>query len=409
MEILNRPVVCPFCFEKIELSKAHVRIDKAVYDGNGSIVGLDRSVEPPPAPPSGFWERMWAKFARQRRGGDLLRDYICPNPECGNVLPEYIEDARQIVVPIIGGFGAGKTFFVAGLVRSLFTPGSRSDLGITGLIPLGDTESLYERTYAQLFTTGEPPTASPRATPQSRPKPLIYQLMFGNSNNGKTSPIHLILFDVSGEDLEDRLAIGRYHRHLFEADGMIILVDPLKLEKYNANRSTMAGAAPDQVVERILQSYNRQLGRQPQTPFTQPVAVTLAKADVVATRLANQGSAGSTIMQVFSGVQSHGTLTQEEERFIREFSSMGSTGFRPELFWEMSDITRGMIDRLGGADLTYMIENRFESARVAYCGVTATCQEAQADGRFANPEPRHCLDPLYWILANNSVIPTPHR
>jgi Double-GTPase 2 len=163
---------------------------------------------------------------------------ICPYRACQNPLEHRPGEVREIILPIFGAKGAGKTLLLYGIIKTLrqsVRPGIHVDYGNA------DTAARM-RTMDSARAAGSPLPA----TPPERPRAYVLRLRIGRHRRT------LQLLDAAGELFyhSQRSADLLY---LGAANTFILVIDPLSIDAFwdrlpSAQRDQLVGdrsVAPD--------------------------------------------------------------------------------------------------------------------------------------------------------------------
>lgn len=219
-------LLCPNCWEKF---RAGQELAIAVHpDLRGdSILGADAMLRFKPM------ERNWQGLSIDAKGSPCP-EYACPH--CHTKLPPFFTGTQQHLLSLVGVPAAGKSYFLAALVRELELEFSR-DFGM----PFRDADPIANEPLndmrMRLFSAKSPQEAHIGKTQlQGRlyhkvwrhgvmanmPRPFIYNLNKGGDTHS------IVLYDNAGEDFQpgggSELNPGGHHLEV--ADAILFLFDP---------------------------------------------------------------------------------------------------------------------------------------------------------------------------------------
>lgn len=160
----------------------------------------------------------------------------CPNPEtdtdghslCNHYLPEDFVDHDATTIAIYGGKNAGKSTFIASLVKFLTEDKNvRNYLKIHASYLEEDDHSKkqIERYWKTLVNGQGFPDASDSSDATLK-KPIV--LSIKNIVNHKQT--YLTFFDTPGEEFDKMSTIVDDHPHICNADAILFFIDPLQIE-----------------------------------------------------------------------------------------------------------------------------------------------------------------------------------
>ena len=294
-------MTCPYCFERVALSRVAFRCVGRQGRGGGCEPELDErlaaylgSTAAASLPPV---------FTVRRPG----RRAVCPRcdrstgwrvcPRCHNRLPaEYCANPGRIVA-LVGAKGSGKSTYIAVLLHELtHRVGAELD---ASLVACDDrTIARYKQDFA-LPLYGQNRLLSATRSAATEPRdPLVYLLT--RTIRGRlrttTASLTLVLFDTAGEDLRSREMSELHLRYLEAADAIVFLVDPLELAGAEPSLSGAARARgganhgdpdsdPINVISRVTE---RLRAVRPGRRIDVPVAVALSKIDALQPSLERQ-------------------------------------------------------------------------------------------------------------------------
>lgn len=367
-----RSVTCPNCFVEFPVGKllfsSFDKDDDRRLQGKHSI--WDRMRGRPPAPPV-------------TEGRERLTRRICPNPECGKVLPYSAGTIKSLIIGIIGAKFSGKSHYIASLVNRLENQVS-VDLQATLMSASDQTESRYKAEFHDpLFKHSfELPVTV------GTPAPLIYDLVFSGAlwEEQRDRAVTLALYDTAGENFNDADTVRRMIQYLRVASGIIFLVDPLQspiVRDQIPPNTTLPNldkmADPGAIIARVLGELERENVVAHDGPLPTPVAVALTKSDVLRD----------------NGLLPPGRLWSTDTRHSGSFDAA------------MHEDIAGMMGEqlLEWSPRAYQtITQRFSSNAVF--GVSATgCASDKNTRRYKFVNPWRVEDPLLWLLAELGVIP----
>lgn len=288
-------LLCPFCFEKNDMSKLRFRCSNSRCPGKqedqviAEYQGLLQT------------EPMGLVFAPPKSGISLfggsgaVREAKCPTcqretakrvcPKCHYELKHASSNIEEKMIAVIGGRASGKSSYISVLVNRL-----KNEIGKNfnaGVIAYGDDiNERYQRVfYKPLFIDGTilKGTVSAAENPEVK-KPLIFRVTF--DSKGKRKAVNLVLFDTAGEDMENIDIMSTEARYICESDGIIFLIDPLQIDTVRQSAPSdlpekQKGADPNRIVERLYILHEQKLKVKAGKKLAKPVAFTLSKSDAL--------------------------------------------------------------------------------------------------------------------------------
>lgn len=303
---------------------------------------------------------------------------------CLGPIPGMWREAEPTVtcIAMAGARTTGKSLYVGVLKGQL-------DLWVTEqhrstLTALGDTERLYEERYRDPLYR-ERRLLEPTATIQddeTAQRPLIFTY---REIGGRTRAI--VLRDVAGEDLQELGDRRDKLDFLTRADGVIVLLDPYKVDKI---RNVLPGVADPggelggdglRVIEQLLSLLNEgRHGAQTQVP----IAVALSKFDVLQKLREVEGTALRKVMA------RPGSPLRRDPSFRTPYVNHDDMDL---LNAEM----HSLFTILDGLQLPNLLQER--AANYRYFAVSALGAPPEGNAvHAAGIAPFRVLDPLKWIL-----------
>ena len=199
---------------------------------------------------------------------------LCPHPDCGGPLVEAAGTAGELLVPIVGSGGAGKTRLLAAMLRVLAERAAARG----GLLEPADAAT--RRRVTGLLAALE---AGAPVDPTPADPPLAYSLYL----SGPGVPRRLLrFFDPAGENLTDPSALERldYLGRLGGGDAVVLAVDPFTVDRVRAGldpraRRRLALAERGRSSEFVFQQVLDGIERQAVDPGRLRLAVVLTRTD----------------------------------------------------------------------------------------------------------------------------------
>lgn len=365
---------CPYCSSEFHLGECAI-VSKTTHTvlqpaprGNGRIVS-----------------RFWLKSLGDPEYIQLMANRVCP--VCNSPLPansEYVDD--NIVIAVVGDISSGKSHYIASLINQMregYFQSLDKYLRFTSLD--SETDGRYMRNYYEsVFKNREqlPPTQVARSELR---EPLIYEVIIAGENpRFPTKRFNLIIYDVSGEDITRRERIVQYSRYALNSSAIIFLADPLTmpgivdlLPHYLRPEHAALNRRPSDILNSIVQLFERYNHLAPGSSLTIPIAVTLSKSDLL----------------------KYIRYSDQQYTFLREPIYSGRVNL--EDAQAVDNEVRELIAQFGERSLLQTTE-RFTN--VSFFATSATGWPPDDRGHFPAIQPMRCLDPLLWILWRLNII-----
>lgn len=309
---------------------------------------------------------------------------ICKCGICGHVLPpDIFQYKKNLRFSIIGITGCGKSMFLTTMIHELRNI-KEFPLVISSMD--SETENLFKENETTTYVMGQMLAPNPKGLP---PQPQQWRLRDKSKMTERTIPSYsLTIFDGAGEDCQHIDPV--ISRYITESKELIILFDPLALSSFSKTlpdevimRSTVSdqvlGASGAMVNE--VANYIRSCGVRADRLIDKDVAVVFTKIDEVADTFD------------FATV-----LTPSPHAENKAFVETDSNAVDEEI--------REWLHKNGEADFINAITSNFNPRRVRYFGISSVGHVPKDDGSPGTITPLRVLDPIFWMLAKEKILPT---
>ncbi|MET9780062.1 hypothetical protein ABZ645_03405 [Nocardiopsis alba] len=304
---------------------------------------------------------------------------------CHSRLPVNFGRMRGRMIALVGARESGKTVFMTVLVHEL-----KNRVGERFAASVGGADDHTRHRFASdyespLYEEGRLLRAT-RRTGTTR-EPLVFRFTGRRRGLVRTRPRHTLLsfFDTAGEDLNDTRSVETGLRYLENADGVIVLLDPLRME--GARRSAAPGSRspspedprhrPIHALERVTEVLMRRQGT-PNRLIPVPIAVCLTKIDTLRHGL----DEGSPLHR-----------PQPDGPFFDESDSQ-----------DVHAQVQQLLHRWDGSGVDNHVTNHYRDAR--YFGVSALGDDPGEDNRVrGGVRPYRVADPFLWLLSRFGDVP----
>ena len=207
---MSREIVCPFCFEKVPVTSLGFYCENCRSGFPRNV--LSRFLHFP-----NFTFKQKCPQCHQ-----MTTSWQCP--ACKSELPPSIADAASdLTIAIIGAKETGKSHFITMLIEQIQKLYDQFDWA---LLRMNEstihryTEEFRKPIFEHLETI--PPTQ------EGKREPLLFSLKFRHPRRSIT----LAFFDTAGEELDrSTQEMDRINRYIYNASGIICLLDPLQLSR----------------------------------------------------------------------------------------------------------------------------------------------------------------------------------
>jgi hypothetical protein len=334
------------------------------------------------------------------KGGSLQGKTPCP--ECGEMtgirlcqtchseLPYTFGSYQDETFSVIGLKESGKTHYIAMLIN-IFGSRIAEQFDVSMEIVHDDVSRKFKEVFGKNInqtdnrTTIEE-TRSGKDSSEIR-RPLIYKLAFrkkGFLGSKKLDIATVSIFDNAGEDLKEEGKIRNYNKSVFNASGIILIIDPLQLPKIRAELSVRGVRLPSDahgetkdIVSRVAKIIRDNNAIEQNKLIEIPIAVAISKSDALKDII---GEGNSMIFQESAHEK---TLNKSEiEGINTEIESFLSS-------WD-------------DTGLVTQIKNNFKN----YCffGFTALGSNPGKDMIIHKLRPLRVEDPFLWLLHKRNLI-----
>lgn len=165
--------------------------------------------------------------------------YRCPNPTrndstsgdpyiCRQRLPLKFFNSESATIPIIGSVNVGKTYYFLALLLSLKGNRSLHKIGISGDLVGSDSVKKDVLDLLDQARAGQ----KLNATKIDSAAKAAIEIIINKNNSSKV--IYLSLFDTPGEAYKSEDSMIENLSNVFDADGIIFLVDPAQLNQFHS-------------------------------------------------------------------------------------------------------------------------------------------------------------------------------
>jgi hypothetical protein len=294
---------------------------------------------------------------------------------CGTPLPDEIGDRQILKIGIVGTTGAGKSHFLAALIKEAAHQQGLRKWGIAEFELVETSSEMYRERYESFWHDRrvlEPNL--PADAPEVVFRPLIVRATYLRGTK-----VLLYFYDIDGESLANRGRRARYASYLRRPHGLIFLIDPMMIDAIRTHLAPGESGYHRYIRQGDLVNAcvaDLEADRARRTP----IAIALSKSDLVATAAGRQHS--FTFSRPATASDPIDSVAAEMAHIHREVREvLGAAGERDLL---------AVADRLGpGAPLTF-----HAVAPIGYA-------PQHEDGVRVAPEikPLRCLDPLIALIS----------
>ncbi|MFF7177629.1 hypothetical protein [Streptomyces sp. NPDC008121] len=316
---------------------------------------------------------------------------ICP--VCHSTLPAQFGTVENRMIALVGAKASGKTVYMTVLLHEMMNQVG-ADFG-AALVGADDaTMQRYTSDYQDHLYTGRRMFLGTRTAVanDNRVEPLVFRFGLRRKGLFGERPQHTVLsfFDTAGEDFNSRENVELNTRYLANADGIVLLLDPLQMA--GARPSALPGTAlpgsegfdaPVNVLGRVTNMLLASRERRSGAKIDTPVAVVFTKLDAF-WHLLEKGS------PLRAHPPSGGRFDVEDSLSVHEE-------------------VRQLLREWDGVPIDRILDNTY--SRYRYFGVSALGHTPTPDARVASTgiQPYRVTDPLLWLLSEYGSVPRTGR
>ena len=364
---------CPVCIQPF-------------YPGDCAIVSANASGKVLQAAPVEWWQKALARMLPLPLEGKLIHEGAYRQcPTCNYRLPRYIEVADNVNIVVAGDTFSGKSHYIAAMIYEILQGRiQKSNQFFRVNCATQDIEYLYRKNVLDpLFLRKQvlPPT---QAAVDVNRRPLIYELVVRPTSEHAYRRINLLFYDAAGEDMAEEDRLIRFSRYVFNASGIIFLVDPGSIPAFaqmlpaHLQSRTARGQTSSGVFNSIVQLLESYRKRDAGAHFASiPMAITIAKSDLI-----GQVQAAQQKYTFWQNRHNDGAIDwadldkvhQEARQFMADYGE----------------------NQLLQATLAF--------SKVRFFATSATGNAPNDQGKYTNIDPVRCLDPVMWILYELGIL-----
>jgi GTPase SAR1 family protein len=389
-------LTCPYCFERIKPDTLAFRCVNAVRCGTEEDRKLYDYVHGG-TPGSGRLgpERLGRVFtagSKARRMQGLPIEAECPQchdrstkalcPHCHNELPHRFGLVEACPIALIGAKGAGKSNYIAVVIHEFMR--RLSTVFDASLEALDDqTRKRYADLYeAPLFHAQQVVAQTISAASDLRSRyPLSYTIDFRRRQLFGTAHriAGLTFFDTAGEDLLSSDVMTTHNRYMTQAQGLIVLFDPLQIPALRQLLPGSSGLPPvnpyqHQIIERVIQLLQKTRAIRPGQLIDIPLALAFSKVDLLN---------GVVDPQLLRAAEHPGKLNLNDIE-------------QNHILW------RAYLEEWGYSNLTQLLTNSFKRWR--FFGLSALGAAPLGNVLERSVSAFRVEDPLLWLFYENGII-----
>lgn len=313
-----------------------------------------------------------AKKARCPASGFETRVRLCP--KCHKSLHSTFAEGKERRLTLLGAADSGKSNYIAVLVQEIGESiGSRLNFAFGRWSD--DTNEIYRAYYDAVYVRGQIVEKTDRVRSRSS---VVAPMVFGLQSSLRSGPGDILatfsFFDPPGEGLMNDRDVERFHKSVFNSDGLVLLIDGEKLLRNGKGFGAFTEATKVlEVVARRLdadRSWSKRL-----LPY---LAIALSKSDLL------------------------GGLEDIPERALERPSY--DRGFDQSDFRIVSSGVERLIRRNGGGNFCNIAQATFGRDHVGFFAVSAFGCAPDRNKNLPKVEPVRVVDPFLWLMSETGIL-----
>lgn len=298
-------------------------------------------------------------------------------PICHSELPYGIDRSPGKTIAIIGAKESGKSHYIAVLIQQIRQLAYMFGWSMHAMND--ETIRLYETRFHQPLYKRKETIRATAAADIDAHKPLFYSLRFRNLDE----TITLVFFDTAGENLDSESRISKVNRYIYNAAGIILLLDPLQLPRVRARLPEEAlpreNSETGLILQRTANVIRTGTGTSPGKKIKIPLALTFSKMDALKPVLGSEAP-------LYLPSEHRGGVSLADFKRIDRF-----VGNWVDYLDENGSMHKGL--------------NAFEN--ISFFGMSALGCNPQASQKLDHvPRPIRVEDPFLWILHQYGLLGT---
>lgn len=296
-------------------------------------------------------------------------------------IPSDFLNEESLSIALLGAKASGKSNYIGVLINEIKRKMTASFNCTLSLTSSEESREFYQNFYYNpLFKLGYVVEATNEDTTQV--PPLIFPLRFMDKRNHIKNVAALTFYDTAGENLNSTENILVNNRYIPNADGIILLLDPLQISSIRdklQGKITLPAQNTDvsEILSRIIQ--NIRDVKNIRGTIKIPLALVFTKIDA---------------LEQFDILREDSCLRSESDHLAR--GMFVETDFE-NVNIEMQDVLENWLD-------VELVQQMKTFEKYAFFGVTALGGIPNGTKLSGKIHPRRVLDPLLWLLAENNYI-----
>lgn len=303
---------------------------------------------------------------------------------CGSVLPPDILDySKYLRFSVIGTTGSGKTNYLTIMLHEMQ---NSPDIPWVLSHMNDETLAIYQHNEDLIYFNHHPADVT---TAGLAPIPMQWKIKDTTKMTANSIPCYsLTIFDGAGEDQSNPPpAISRY---ISGSKTLMILIDPLTLagikndvdsDIYNWSRTAdLRDNSSKTLVDNLATYIRNSCGKGPRYLIDKDVAIIFTKMD--------------TVMKSFGQA-----IVTKPSPHVKKRAFVQSDADQVNLN------IQNWLKAHGEVSFLNAVNSNFKPGKVHYFGVSSFGQPPIGDQKLGRIMPHRVLDPMYWMLAEEGIIP----
>lgn len=366
---------CPYCYGKHDLLECNMRCSDNM---NGALREVCASGVKKEVPSMYIPKASKSKCLNCREASLYI---FCPEfKESEKIIPrDYLTDSGMTVA-LVGAKASGKSNYIGVLVNEIKRKMSHSFNCSLNICCSEESKRYYEENYYNpLFVDGYVISA----TDSGVIPPLLFPINFMDNRNRIKNTASLTFYDTAGENLDSADNINVFNRYIPNADGIILLLDPLQLPPVREKLKGKINLPPQntdvvEILNRIVTNIRNV--KKTKGNIKTPLAVVFTKIDAL----------------IKYGVIRNDCVVASESEHMKRGA------FVLQDYESVNIELRDMLENWLADELVQCMKN-FE--KFSFFGVSAL-GDVPNDMKISGSQiqPLRVLDPLLWLLAEKNYI-----
>ncbi len=365
---------CPYCYGKHDLLDCNMKC-------SDNLNGVPREVCGSGVKKDGDFYIPKQSKAKCLHCREASLDVYCPTYG-DRIIPRDYLSGSGMTVALVGAKASGKSNYIGVLVNEIKRKMSHSFNCSLNVCCSEESKRYYDENYYKpLFVDGYVVAG----TNSEIIPPLLFPLNFMDAKNRIKNTACLTFYDTAGENFDTAENINVFSRYIPNADGIILLLDPLQLPPVREKLQGKINLPPQntdvvEILNRIITNIRNVKKLRTSEKIKTPLAVAFTKIDAL----------------IKYGVISQDSVITNESEHMRR-------GVFVQSDFESVNIDLGdMLENWLADELTQAMK-QFE--KFSFFGVSAL-GDVPNDMKLSGSQikPLRVLDPLLWLLAENNYI-----